>query len=327
MIPALSPRHFLVRLVLFFTLAPVFMLVKDAPGQAALDNVAESAPAFTWSQESTSIGLMNHGRIVWQHVHDKKIGKPFMRIGLLDGTELTRPCPFPKDYPKADHTWHRALWWSWKSIDGVNYWEQNQTGTEPVKAEVKLNDDGSTRIELAIAYHLPDDAPVVTEKRIITVGAPDAAGSYLINWQATFVSARDKKEVVFNKNSYGGFALRMAAECCGNAEADRPPWTFLDSEGRANCNGQTARWVVYQGTAANGRPAAVAMFDHPNNPRHPSLWQSRAHYPYLNPSFTCKEDYTLPAGETLTLRYGVLVHDGSIDAEGVEQRWKAFADE
>jgi hypothetical protein len=69
-----------------------------------------------------------------------------------------------------------------------------------------------------------------------------------------------------NKNSYGGMAIRMAAECCGDAAAERPPWTFLDSEGRANCNNQKARWVAYSGTTPSGQSAAVAMFHHPDNP-------------------------------------------------------------
>jgi subtilase family serine protease len=58
---------------------------------------------------------------------------PFSVVFLIDGTELTRPCPFPEGYPKSDHTWHRALWWSWKAINGINFWEQNQPGTDPVE--------------------------------------------------------------------------------------------------------------------------------------------------------------------------------------------------
>jgi hypothetical protein len=286
---------------------------------------SQTQPDLSWRQTETSIALLNHGRIVWQHVHDRKLGKPFMQIGLLDGTELTRPWPFPPDYPRSDHTWHRALWWSFKAIDGVNYWEEHQRGTEPVKVAVETNDDGSATIDMTVAYHLPDAPPVVTERRVISVSAPAASGTYLIHWQATFTPAGEN-EVVFNRNSYGGLAIRLAAEFCGDADSGRPAWTFLDSEGRDNCNGMTARWVVYRGTAQNGQPAAVAIFDHPSNPRHPSPWQMRDYYPYLNPSFTCQEDYTLPADESLTLRYGVLVHSGSVDSKELNRRWTAFAD-
>jgi hypothetical protein len=283
-----------------------------------------TARDLSWRQSDISVALLNHGNMVWEHVHDAQIGKPYMRFGLLDGTELTRPWPYSDDYPKNDHTWHRALWWSWKAIDGVNYWEGNQTGTEPVGVGVATGPDGSARIELDIAYHRPNEPPVLLEKRRVTVTAPDAAGTYLIDWEACFTPA-GADDVRFDQNSYGGFALRMAAECCGDAGREIPAWTFGNSEGHADVNNRAARWVSFQGTAANGQAACVAIFDHPDNPRHPTLWQTRAHYPYLNPSLTCKEAYLLPSGTTLSLRYGVLVSVGSVDANTLEERWKAFA--
>jgi hypothetical protein len=163
------------------------------------------------------------------------------------------------------------------------------------------------------------------ENRVITVIAPDATGTYHIDWQATFTTA-GQEDVVFNRNSYGGMAIRLAAECCGDEAAGRPAWTFLDNEGRANSNNQTARWVAYSGTTPDGQAAGVAMFDHPDNPRHPSWWQTRSHYPYLNPSFTCKEDYQLAHGASLTLRYRILVYPGSADGETLQRQWTAFAE-
>ena len=277
---------------------------------------------FTWRQTEMSVALLNDKHVVWRHVHDRKIGKPYMRIGLLDGTELTRPWPIPKGYSRSDHTWHKALWWSWKAIDGVNYWEKNQQGTDPVKVEVTTNADGSARILMAISYHLPDKPPVAREERLIEVGPPDAAGGYLIKWRATFTPA-GKKDVVFNRNSYGGFAIRMAAEFCGDPKAGKPGWTFVRSQEQKKTKG--ARWMAYCGVAQNGKPAGIAIFDHPDNPRHPALWQTRSHYPYLNPSFTCEEDYTLSPGKPLVLKYGVLVHDGKATGETLEKAWRNFA--
>ena len=173
-------------------------------------------------QTNVAIALLNHGRMVWEHVHDGKIGKPYMRFGLLDGTELTRPWPIPKGYPRSDHPWHRALWWSWKRINGVNYWEENQTGTEPTEIKIVTHRDGSAQIALTISYHRPHEAPVVFEDRTLAVSAPDAAGSYFIDWQAAFTPAA-KDDVRFDQNSYGGLALRMAAECCGVPDARFPP--------------------------------------------------------------------------------------------------------
>jgi len=304
----------------------VLLAMATARAQAEPPKVQAKAKRFSWRKTDTSVTLLNGKAVVWSHVHDRKVGKPYMRFGLVDGTELTRPWPFAKTYAKADHTWHRALWWSWKAIDGVNYWEKLQTGTEPVKVKVVTRDDGSASIHTSITYHEPDKAPVVTEERVVSVSAPDKAGAYLITWRATFKGAGDKP-VVFNKNSYGGFALRLAAEFCPDKAKGKAGWQFYDSEGRDNkANGRTARWVAFRGKAQNGKPTCVAMFDHPRNPRHPSYWQTRTQYPYMNPSFTCKEAYTLAPGKTLTLTYGVLVQAGPGEAKTIDAAWKRFAD-
>ncbi len=292
----------------------------------ALSLTAAGAPEKTklsWRKTDTSIALLNGDNVVWSHVHDRKVGKPYMRFGLLDGTELTRPWPFPKGYIKSDHVWHRALWWSWKAINGVNYWEKNQQGTDPVKVKVTTNKDGSASILTTISYHQPDKPPVASEERLVQVSPPDENGSYLIRWRATFRPA-GKKPVVFNRNSYGGFALRLAGEFCGDKKTGKPAWKFSRST-EPKANKGRARWMAYCGVAQNGKPAGVAIFDHPSNPRHPALWQTRTHYPYMNPSFTCKEDYTLEPGKSLTLTYGVLVHNGKPTAEALEKAWKSFA--
>jgi hypothetical protein len=280
--------------------------------------------SFEWKQTDTSLALMRDGKVVWQHVHDRKTGKPYMRLGLLDGTELTRPCPFPEGYPRPDHVWHKGLWWSWKYINGVNFWEGTQKGTEPVNVEIEHHPDGSARLTLDLAYHQNGKPNVVLEKRIIRVSAPNDNGSYTVDWTATFTPA-GKKDVVFNKNKYGGFAYRGAAEFAKDNKK-KDGWSFLDDQGRRDkSNNQRCKWIAFRGTAQNGEAAAIAIFDHPSNPRHPSWWQTRNNYPYLNPALTCKEDYRLKAGESLTLRYGVLVHHGRADGALFDAQFQSYA--
>jgi hypothetical protein len=292
---------------------------------AAVAQRIETNSTLSWRQTDTSLSLMNGNQMVWQHVHDRQVGKPFMRFGLIDGTELTRPWPYAKEYPKNDHQWHRALWWSWKAIDGVNYWEQHQEGTDPVDVQIEAAADFSAKIILTIHYHQPDQAPLVKEVRTISISPPDANGSYQIDWVATFFAVAGKA-VEFGQNSYGGLALRFSADCCGDSESNRPAWVFRDDQGRENgTNNQQARWVAYSGQTPNGKMACVAIFDHPGNPGHPAFWQTRSQYPYLNPSLTCKEAYELKADQPLRLRYRILVKDGEPIWPKMENAWKAYA--
>jgi len=280
---------------------------------------AKAKTGFAWKKTETSLTLLNNGRVVWAHHHDKEPGKPHMKVCLIDGTELTRPWPKPKGYKGYDHTWHKAMWWSWKFINGVNFWERNHKGTVPVKVDVTAGDDCAARVALDVSYQLPKQAPVLTEKRLVAVSAPNNEGRYRIDWTATFTAG--SKDVTLNKNWYGGMALRMAKRTS--------KWTFRDSEGREGqkgCSRKRSKWVDFSGDLEGGTKAGVAVLVHRDNPRQPPPWCVIQGMPYFNPVFTGAQDYTLAAAKSLTLRYRILVHPGILTRRQVEVEWKAFCD-
>ena len=300
------------------TAVTLLVLAADAPSSEE-----KPVPDSAWRQTETSLGLLYHGRVLWQHHHDPAQGKPFMDLHLPDGTPLTRPWPIPEHYPARDHTWHKALWWSWKWIDGVNYWEGNQEGTKVVEVKVTPGEDFSARMELTLHYCPPENPPILSEKRILTVSAPGADGQYHVDWQATFATA-GQQPVVLGKNSYGGMAIRLAAQLRGSPDA--PGWKFLDNEGRDKPNGRASRWVDFSGPSAGGSTAGIAVFVGPHNPNFPPSWRVEPRYPYFNPSFTGKQEYQLAPGKQIALRYRILVHPQSMDREGLEHQWKDFAE-
>jgi hypothetical protein len=67
--------------------------------------------------------------------------------------------------------------------------------------------------------------------------------------------------------------------------------------------------------------AGLAMLDHPDNPRYPTPWYAggAGSGNFLNAALLFHEPMTLPAGETLTLRYRVLIHDGIWDVRRLKQ--------
>ncbi|MHC4621072.1 MAG: DUF6807 family protein, partial [Planctomycetota bacterium] len=151
---------------------------------------------------------------------------------------------------------------------------------------------------------------MLTERRTLTVSTPDDSGCYYIDWLSVFTAGGndvllDRTPILGERNgkSYGGYAglsLRMA-------EHTRD-WQFLGSEGplEPESRGSKARWVDFTGKVAEGRLAGVAVFDHPDNPRHPSSWWLSGSMPYFSPAILFHKPYTLPAGKTLTLRYRIL---------------------
>ncbi len=295
-------------------------------------------PKYGWKQTDGVLALINHDRVVWQFNYGKNLAKPFFHpVALTDGTVLTAPSP-------ADHPWHRALWFSWKMVNGVNYWEENpamgksQGITDVRAAKVSPSADGSARIELAIDYHPPGAPAVLTEDRLIEVSAPDNTGAYRIDWHSAFTAG--EKDVLLQGGSAGGGYAGLSVRI---SQASRD-WVLIDSEGRrdvdtgpanpmgiaANTHGKRARWMDFSLVdAATGQPCGIAILDHPSNPRHPSQWHNvmaaAGRFGYFSPAMLWSEPYKLPAGQRFTLRYRILVHPGRGAKDVIENEWRAFA--
>ena len=116
---------------------------------------AAEGPAFRWLQDEGSLTLKKGERTLWRLNFQKAEGKPYFHpVAAAGGTELTWHRP-------PDHPWHRALWFSWKFIDGVNYWEENPaTGkvdgeTEILGTETEIVAGESARIAMRLSYHPP----------------------------------------------------------------------------------------------------------------------------------------------------------------------------
>jgi azurin len=163
---------------------------------------------------------------------------------------------------------------------------------------------------MTLSYHPPGKAEVLAEKRTLTASAPDAAGSYHIDWRSEFAAKGNK--VVLDRTplpgqlggaghgGYAGLSIRVAKA--------NVPWNFLDSEGRVNdSHGKQARWLNHSGEIADGREAGLTMFDHPDNVGHPSRWFTVRGMPYFSPAVIFSNPLTLDSDEKLDLRYRILV--------------------
>ncbi len=113
---------------------------------------AES-PSRRWQQSESSIALLHGQDVLWQFNYGPDLNVPcFHPVRVSDGPVLTWDRP-------ADHAWHHGLWFSWKYINRVNYWEHDRrTGkpagrTEWFDVEANTRDDQSATISMLLAYH------------------------------------------------------------------------------------------------------------------------------------------------------------------------------
>ena len=294
-----------------------------------------AAAEFAWQTNATAIALVCSSKPVWQFNYGTNATKPFFHpLALPGGSPLTWQSP-------PDHVWHYGLWFSWKYLNGTNYWEEDKqlrrcdgvTSWRVVKLETRV--DFSAQIELALDYRARGSAsPLVTEQRVIAISPPASDGSYSMDWELTFKAGGQK--VKFDRTplpgelggqTYGGYAglsLRLAKELAEPKVAA----TADPGEPRDNRFRFAAAAADYSGRI-DGAEAGIAFLDHPSNPRYPSRWYAIVNpaqsFAFLNCAWLQLKPFELAANETFTLRYRVLVHPERWDAARLETEQKKFA--
>lgn len=270
------------------------------------------AQTNSWRQSEHALALLHGPNVIWQIVADPVQGKPYFHpLAPPDGTLLTELRP-------VDHPWHRGLWFSWKFINGLNYWEEDRQthrsegATELVKENLQPHDDGSATLKFSLSYH-PWNAPaILTEQRTVEVSAP-TNGSYEIKWLAEFTAvtnvtlARTPLPGEVGGKAYGGYAglsLRLAKATRG--------WTFFNSAGdigETAVHGKPAGWVKY--SAGTNLPA-VTVFDDAQNVRHPSPWYVNQAMPFFSPAPLFAKPLMLAPEEKLVLQYRIRITDRDV---------------
>ena len=279
-----------------------------------------------WVKTEQTIALKNNNKTVWQFNHGKTTSKPcFHPVSLLDGTVITEDRP-------GDHPWHHALWFSWKYINGVNFWEEDrQTGksegeTDWKDVKVVTRKNYSATITMNLTYNHGGQGPILTEKRRMEVSAPNSEGSYSIDWTSEFKACSDI-DVTFDRTplagepggkpwgGYAGLSVRL------NGKGSQ--WTVSTEKAPVKLDGGTfrgkAKAMDYSGVF-DGQAAGIAILDHPENLNAPSPWYAINNNPmkYFSPAVICYKPHKLSAGQTFTLRYRIIVHPQKWDADKLE---------
>jgi hypothetical protein len=292
--------------------------------------VRAGTPSYRWKTGKESLSLLADGKAVYTYQFAAEGGYPYIHpISLPGGPVMSALAP-------ADHLWHRGLWFSWKFLNSVNYWEfpQNRPNqpdgrTAVVGPAAVFTTETTATIRLRLEYSKAQ--AVLAEERIVVASRPRHDRSYTIDWTSKFTAKN--QDVVFERTppreapwgGYGGLGFRA----CKSMREFRA----IDSEGRAGraqAHGKQARWMDFSGDFGekDEKPTAagMAIFDHPSNPRHPTHWylSDNADLPYFGPALLFAEPMTLKARESFTIKYRILIHRGLGDKAALEKEYQEF---
>jgi hypothetical protein len=307
--------------------API--LVSLALGLAAA--AASLKAAHAWKTAPGQVALEHDGQTLWQFLYREQETKPcFHPLALPGGPALTWHRP-------ADHRWHCALWFSWKYLNQVNYWEEDaKTGlptgrTEWSAPQIEMRPDFSARLQMELTYRPAQGAPVLREQRTIAVAPPAADGTQQQDWTCTFTALAP--EVVLDRTppppgpdgrgpgGYAGLSVRLVREfedvqvCTSTGAVSLATGRF---RGKALA-------VDYSGRVGD-QVCGFAFLDHPQNLHSPSPWYVINDGPmrFVNAAVLCFDPHRLKQGESFTLRYRVILHPGRWTPERLQQETARF---
>ena len=291
--------------------------------------------SYSWQKSDTSIALLQNNKVVWGFNFNRKYDKPYFYPLRIAGREQDLVWLMP-----ADHLWHRGLWFSWKLINGVNYWEENpetrlSDGRSKITdVQVKQHEDYSATIHLKLAYAPEGKAPVLHEERTLFVSAPDEKGNYYIDWDLKFKAGNE--EVVLDRTPpqsqggpyYGGYVGLSYRAAEGISDH-----LFRDSEGWRDSSelighGKRANWMDMSGMIDSTTQSwgGVGTFSHPNNPYSPTPWYvyKDKDFAFYNAALLFDEPLKVEAKGGLRLLYRIFVHENVADYDLLNNKYQEF---
>ena len=302
----------------------------------AVGLLASAVPNLVFAEGPRTAGPQNPMRITIEestvsvHVDDNVLlryryenvpFKPYIQqLFSPRGVNVLRDAPY-------DHLHHHSLMFA-VAVDSVNFWEERQNSGRQAHRSLtdvridKHNDVPRASFTEHIDWVNPSSQELLLkERRTIEAHQVKDLGVTLLTWQAVFEPPQGKKFATLTGSQYFGLGMRFLKSMDIGGQ-------FRNADGKTGVDGTNnvrAAWCAYT-ASANGKPVTIAMFDYPDNERHPATWYTLdQRFAYLSATLNLhNEPLKVTSDKPLPLRYGVALWDGRVEADQIEQvyqRW------
>jgi len=307
-----------------------------------LGTAAQKAETVKIVKKGVEVEVTIGGRLFTRYTMLCAPNKPVFYPILTDtGKSFTRRWPVEPDAAPGeshDHVHHRGLWFTHSSVNGIDFWSEEgknigKTVTTRISDVHSGNKTGSFTANTE--WRSPDGKLMATDRREIKV-TPLPTGDTLLDFNITIKPAAGS--LLFGDNKDGVFGLRLPDSLAVNPTV-KPKVTgtghILTSTGAKDADawGKRADWVDYWGPI-EGETYGVAIFDSPQNFRHPQTWHARDYGLFTVNPFGLHDfnlgpkgagDLTVPGGDALHAEYCVYFHRGDAEQADVAGQYKKFS--
>jgi hypothetical protein len=294
-----------------------------------------AGPGVTARQVEGSRVELKVGDALFGYYHfDRSVARPYIYpVHGPDGIIVTRHYPMKEVEGEArDHPHHRSFWTAYGEVNDTDNWSEGKNHAFVRHVEFVSLFGGPVCGGFTARNRWVDNAETsqLDELRevILYQTSPERR---LIDYAVTFTAG--EKDVLFGDTKEGGILSFRVATPMDGSRGGRIE-NAGGGRGEKECWGKASPWCDYSGTV-EGKQVGIAVMDHPENLRHPARWHVRDYglmtaNPFGTSTFEGEAggkrgEYTLKAGQTLRLRYRVLLHRGDASAGRVAEAWDAFA--
>ncbi len=273
------------------------------------------------------IGVRIGDELFTEYLFSSQSSPVFYPVNAPGGQCLVRNYPFRDDVAGEahDHPHHRSVWLGHGDVNGLDFWS-GQARIRYREME-HIGADGF----VALNDWMEGESVVCTERTTVRFVVDD-------RWRMIDLATElrpNGTSVRFGDTKEGTFAIRTHPRLRITSDDGRPLATAYNSEGveGAAVWGKSARWVHYQNTI-DDVSYAITVLDHPSSFRHPVLWHARDYGLVAANPFARHEmlgeppgagDFELRDGQSLDLRYAIVVWRGDVTAEEIEVVYERFA--
>ncbi len=319
----------------------VFTLVLSSGVFASDQPVAQNSAGVQITKSEDHLRIEINGQLFTEYWFGDGAARPYYYPVLgPDQLPMTRNWPMKSPPSEAhDHKHHRSLWYGHILVNGEDFWDEEKKfgrieheGFDEIKSGTEVG-----WIKSHDKWVAPDGKVVCADNRTFRVYNTGNPKTRIFDFELALHASNG--ELTFGDNKDGSMAIRVAEtmRLDGKSSPDKSSHghIVLSTGVRDEQTwGKRADWCDYYGPV-DGKVVGVAMFDHPDNPRHPTWWHVRdyglfAANPFGKHDFEKLEDktagnLTVPAGKSITFRYRFYMHEGNEEEAKVAEKYKDYA--
>jgi hypothetical protein len=281
------------------------------------------------------VDVMIDGNLVAVWQHRAELTKPvFHPVYTLNGEVVTRWYPFREvEGERHDHPHHTGLFFTYEGPNDVNFWAARVAPPQIIQKEQKL-DETNQSMSTVMEWTDKNDRVLLRENRDMIFIPGDSSYSIDFTIRLTAVDSA----AVFEDSKEGMFAIRVASWLKGRGGTGK----YMNAEGQEteeNVWGRRSKWMQLEGTK-DQQSIGIVIFNHPSSLNYPNYWHARdyglfAANPLGQGVFQKSRNEPNPEPFNLVLqkdqsalfKYRVLIYQGSLSKDEVEQIFVAYASE